>query len=80
MYTAYECQAICASRSDCYHYAYNNLFYGCHLKENFISGNYDPEYTSGPKICNEGGNKYISELLENQAFLELTFFTIAQGF
>jgi len=54
VYTAYDCQAICATQSDCYYFVFDNISFYCIIKGSQLKTGYNTRFTSGPKTCNDG--------------------------
>ncbi len=54
VYTASDCQAICASQNDCSYFSFDKMAFFCHIKGTQFSTAYNSRYTSGPKTCIDG--------------------------
>ena len=53
VFTAYDCQSICAAASDCYYFTYDKIYFNCHIKGTTFSTAYNTQFTSGPKTCSD---------------------------
>ncbi len=62
VYTAYDCQAICATQSICTNFVFDKVSYICYIK-GFAYSRYNAAVTSGPKICTSGFKYQVTLLI-----------------